>query len=469
VVRMDPMDAVFMMAEQLSNPLHIAALLIMTPPEDAGPGFVDDLHRSSLAAVGKLDLRLRRRPHQGLDTGGTWVWRDVDHLDANQHMLRRTLPPGSGQEELWRLISEVHAAPLDRSRPMWESYLIDGFDDNRFALYAKVHHSVMDGLAGFRLIEKSLTSDPGRRSMPPLFTELPAESIAHTAAGSGLFPNLISIARSGVGVAAATVTFLRRLVEGEVSNLVEGLTGNATLPFGAPYTRFNGPLGRDRAVAAVSVSKARLQAVQNAAGATGNDVTTALAAGVLRYWLTAHDELPSQSLVAICPITLRARESGSEDGHANAFGAVMCPLGTDLAEPAERLALIHKAMTEAKRHVATWGSGPSLLVAAPNIAPTVLLPQVPFTPKVRPGFNLPISNTPGPRTEMYWNGAHVDELYPISAIYDGIGLNITLCSYADRVGFGYVAGRDMMPDIETLIPLTERALSDLEIAVGVKS
>ena len=108
-----------------------------------------------------------------------------------------------------------------------------------------------------------------------------------------------------------------------------------------------------------------------------------------------------------------------------------------------------------------------MLLLAPSIAPTVLLPMVPFAPRLRTGYNLPISNVPGPQTEMYWNGAHIEEIYPVSTVYDGMGLNVTVCSYADRVTFGYVAGREMLPDIETLIPLTERALDELETAVGV--
>ncbi len=211
--------------------------------------------------------------------------------------------------------------------------------------------------------------------------------------------------------------------------------------------------------------------MQNAAGVTGNDVLTAVVAGVLRDWLIAHDELPKKSLVAICPITVRGREHGADhgdaDGPANMFGAELCPLGTDVADPAERLALIHRAMSWAKQQVVSRGSGATMLLLAPSIAPTVLLPMLRFAPKLRTGYNLPISNVPGPKQQLYWNGAHVEEIYPVSAVYDGMALNVTVCSYADRFGFGYVAGRDVMPDIETLVPLTERCLAELETAVGV--
>ena len=252
------------------------------------------------------------------------------------------------------------------------------------------------------------------------------------------------------------------------SNALASLTTDTIVaPLAAPYTRFNGRLGHERSVAAGSWPKHRIRAVQAAAGVTGNDVVTAVVGGVLRSWLLDHGELPERSLVGACPITVRGHERGPDDGHANMFGVWLCPLGTDLGDPAERLDLIHRSMLEGKHQVASCGSGASMLLFAASIAPTVLLPILPGAPKVRTGYNLPISNVPGPRAEMYWNGAHVEEIYPVSTVYDGQALNVTMCSYADRVGFGYAAGADVVPDIDTLIPLTERCLTELEAAVGV--
>jgi len=351
---------------------------------------------------------------------------------------------------------------------MWMAYLIDGLEGGRFVLYTKVHHSVVDGVAGFQMIADALTPDPKRRSMNPMYAPAPKEPPDRTAAAAGHIPNPIALVRSAVSAAASSVGLARQVIEGELSNLVEALTQDTgVLPFEAPYTRFNGRLGPERAVAAGSWSKTRIRAVQKATGVTGNDVITAVIAGVLRNWLIAHEELPTKPLVAICPITVRPRERGDGDGQGNMFGAGLCPLGTDLADPVERLDLIHRAMSRAKQQVASRGSGATMLLLAPTIAPTVLLPMVPLAPKLRTGYNLPISNIPGPPSEMYWNGAHVEEIYPVSVIYDGFALNVTVCSYADRLGFGYVAGREVMPDIETLIPLTEQSLVELETAVGI--
>ena len=201
--------------------------------------------------------------------------------------------------------------------------------------------------------------------------------------------------------------------------------------------------------------------MQCKAGVTANDVVVAVIAGALRRWLLGRGELPKQSLVAICPITVRGREHTRDEVHNNMFGAWVCPLGTNLRDPADRLDLIHRSMAEGRRHVADHGPGAPMLLLAAAIGPTVLLPMLPFALKVRTGYNLPISSVPGATTEMYWNGAHIEEMYPVSAVYDGQGLNVTTCSYADHVGFGYVAGLDVVPDIESLIPLTEQSLTEL--------
>ncbi len=467
MIPLDPLDVAMMAAELVASPMHVGAVLILSPPEDAGPDYVDELYREAFAGNYPIDPRLRRYPHHGADTGGVWVWRDTDDLDVGQHCQRRTV--AADRDGFWRLIGELDAERLKRSRPMWMSYLIDGLDGGRFAFYIKVHHTVIDGVAGFQMIADALSTDPQRRSMPPFYADRHHES-APRPTPSGLVPRLVGPLRSLLGAAASSIGLIGRVVTGELSNVVDSMVGHTTvLPFGAPYTRFNGRLGSERAVAAGSWPRDRIQAVQTAAGVTGNDVTTAMVAGAVRRWLLERGELPGQSLVGICPITVRDREhDAANDQHGNMFGLWLCPLGTNMDDPAARLELIHRSMSEGKDWVAKRGSAASLLTTAGSIAATVVSPMLPFTPKVRTGYNLPISHVPGPRSEMYWNGARIEEIYPVSTVYDGMALNVTTCSYADRVGFGYVAGADVVPDIDALIPLTEECLTELESAVGAR-
>jgi diacylglycerol O-acyltransferase len=464
---MKPLEAAMMTAEVLSNPMHAGALLILSPPDDADSNYVADLYNQGLADDVEIDPRLRRCAHRGVDTLGMWAWRYADNIDLNDHFQRRTLPAAGGERALWDLVAALHGERLDRQRPLWMAYLIDGLPDGRFAFYVKVHHTVVDGVAGLQMINRALTTDPTRRFMKPFYAAAPHEPVDRITHTRTPFLDPASALSSAANAATSAIGFTRKVVTGEASYLFASLAERKTvLPFSAPFTRFNRRLGRERAVAGATLSKERIQAVQDAAGASRNDVLMAVVSGVLRSWLDAHHELPMRSLVAFCPITVRASGSSqAEDG--NLFGLELCPLGTDSTDPAKRLTTIHRSMEWAKQQVARRGSDATTLLAAPSIAPTVLGSLIPFGPRWRTGYNVPISNVRGPDTEMYFNGAHLEFLYPVSTVYDGQALNVTMCPYADRIGVGYVAGRDVVPDIESFVALTEDSMAELETAHGL--
>lgn len=462
---MDPLDAAMITGETLSSPMHVGALLVFTPPPGASPHFTDDLHRQTLLGGDEIDVRLRQRPHIGVDTLGRWTWQDVD-VDLPDHVQARILPPGSGEHALWDLIAELHSRPLDRSRPQWMAYLIDGVPGGRFAFYIKMHHTLVDGVTGMRMIADSLSTDPSAPSKP--FYVAGEHSPAPSAEpASRSLPNPVSAVRSLVGAGMSSIGLVRSVIGGGADYLAGAINGDSPLPLTAPHTRFNRRLGPERAVAGGTWPLHRVQAIQDEAGVTNNDVLTAVVAGALRGWLAAHDELPGRSLVGFCPVSVHVDGETAEAGHGNMFGLEQCPLGTDLEDPAERLALIHRSMVWAKDQVARRGSAVTALLSAPNLAPSLLLSMLPLVPKWRTGYNVPISNVRGPATDMYFNGAHLDALYPISTVFDGLGLNATMCSYAGNVSFGYVAGRNLVPDIQTLIPLTEIAFEELESALGM--
>lgn len=463
--RLDPLDAAMVTVEPMTQPQHVGAVLVLSPPEDAGPEYVDQVYRRALAATDAIDPRLRRYAYRGRDTRGMWVWRDAENIDLNQHVKRATLAAGAGKDDFWQLIGELYAERLDRSLPMWTCHVIDGLDDGRFAFFVKVHHAVMDGVAGFRMIADALSADPTQRAMPPIYGARHDETRTEPAPTLARLPNPVSAVRSLINAATSSATLVEKVVVGEVSRVIASMTTDTTMaPVVAPYTRFNDRTGDARNVAAASWPRSRLRAVQETASVTGNDVVMAVVAGVLRHWLRDHDELPDQSLVALCPITVRADERQADDEHGNMFGAWLCPLGTDHDDPAGRLDLIHRSMVEGKQQVASRGSGASLLLLVPTQVTTVLLPKTPL-PKLRTGYNVPISNVPGPRAEMYWNGAHVDDIFPIGTVFDGLALTVTVCSYADRISFGYLAGDAVLPEIGELIDLTELSLTELEAAI----
>jgi diacylglycerol O-acyltransferase len=472
---LDPLESLMLTAELVSSPMHVAVLMILSPPPGEDPeAYPRRLFEESLEADVEIDPRLRRVPRSGVDTGFGWAWRDVTDrggtVDVRHHFQRRTLPRGSGIDALWELVSGLHAVRLDRSAPLWMVYLIDGLPNGRFALYIKVHHIVVDGVAGMQMIAGSLSPDPARRGMPPLYAANPtAAGGAHTGTRPGhRAGGLISALRGIADTATAGVGLTGRLARTELATALGTLLSRSiAAPFGAPRTRFNTKLGPFRSVAGTSLERARIRAVREVAGVTGNDVVMAVIAGALREWLQDRDELPGRSLVAICPVTVRGRGASAADRHGNQFGMGLCPLGTDLADPAERLTLVHDAMRNLKSQVAKQGPGAMLAAMGPAIGPTIALAMLPFDTGIPPSFNIPISNVPGPREQMYFNGAQVEEIYPVSTVYDGMALNVTVCSYGEQMGVGYVADRDAVGDVEGLVPPTERALTELERAVGL--
>jgi diacylglycerol O-acyltransferase len=480
VETLETLDSLMLAGEKLGSAMHVGVVLILTPPADVDPGsYVDRIYEDSLITDRTVDARLRRHPHRGPDTGGIWAWREVPEIDLRAHVHRVTLTPGAGPADLWEMVSELHGGRLDMSVPMWNSYLIDGLPDGRFALYIKIHHTVIDGVAGLRMIGDSLTTDPDRRSMPPFYAGKPAGTARtgktapparNTPARRATLPNPFAAARAVADAAAAGLDLTRRVAAAELANLIGSMvTDTVVPPFDAPQTRFNAKLGPRRAAAGASLDRDRITAVQNAAGVTGNDVITTLIAGALRAWLLQRDQLPDRTLVAMCPVSVRHRDrTGSADPESgNRFGLGLCPLGTDIADPAERLAFVSLAMRNVKKQVATKGSDAMLAVMGPAIGSTVVIPLLPFGTLLPPSCNMAISNVPGPREQMYYNGARLDEIYPVSSVFDGMGLNVTVCGYAGLVAVGYVADADVMPRIAELLPLTEQALADLEAAFGI--
>lgn len=482
---LETMDSLMLAGERLGSAMHVGIVLILSPPRGVDPDeYVDGLFQDSLIGAHEIEPRLRRHPHRGPDTRNVWVWRELPEIDLRKHVLRETLPPNSSLDALWQLVSELHGERLDMDAPLWKSHLIDGLPDGRFALYIKVHHTVIDGVGGLEMISRSLSTDRKKRSMPPFYAD-PAAAAAddhvETAAPKkpptakrGRLTNPFGAVRAIADAAAAGLDLTRRVATAELANIIGSMVTDAVVPpFAAPHTRFNSKLGERRAAVGTTLDRKRIRALQDAAGVTANDVITALAAGVLRAWLLERDELPEQTLVAMCPVSVRptegdakaAQDSAKESG--NQFGLGLCPLGTDIADPAERLALIHGAMNNIKRQVAEKGAGAMLAVMGPAIGSTVVFPLLPFGALLPPSCNVAISSVPGPREEMYFNGAHLDEIYPVSSIYDGMGLNVTVCSYADRIGVGYVTDAILMRNVAELVPLTEQAFKELEAAFGV--
>jgi diacylglycerol O-acyltransferase len=241
---------------------------------------------------------------------------------------------------------------------------------------------------------------------------------------------------------------------------------SAALSFSAPRTIFNQPITGSRRFAAQSWPMDRMRRVARAAGCTLNDVVLALCSGALRAYLRGQEALPDPPLVAMVPVSLHGREVRADGG--NAVGLVLCNLGTDLADPAARLQMVRQSMTDGKAALATMTPLQILAMSAIGISPLGLYPLLGLNGRVRPPFNLIISNVPGPRKSLYWNGARLDGLYPASVVLHGQALNITVTSYSTHIAYGLTSCRRTVPHMQRLLGYLDRELAALEQAADVR-
>ncbi|MDD7927785.1 WS/DGAT/MGAT family O-acyltransferase [Actinomycetospora chibensis] len=458
-------DAMFLLAESRERPTHVGSLMLFDRPEGAGPDYLADLHRQLVSGDVEIAPLFRRRATRGVSTLGQWAWTTDDDVDIEYHVRLSALPRPGRIRELLELVSRLHGSLLDRHRPLWEFHLIEGVEGDRFAVYSKIHHAMMDGVRAMKHLEKALSTDPEKRDMAPFWavdprpgrTSRPVGEPAPAPAG------WLGSAREYVGGALRTAGTLAEGV-GQSLNVGPALVSSAyrglvehdlALPFEAPPTMLNVPITGARRFAAQSWPLKRIQRVRERTGSTVNDVMLAMSSGALRRYLEAHEGLPERPLVAALPVALE------DSGSGNALGAILVNLATNEPDPAERLRKIRQSGLAAKENL--QGRDPMTIAAlSAVVAAPIGLGLVPGSSSVNQGFNLIISNVPGPKDPLYWEGAKLDGIYPISVPLDGQALNITVMSYADSMEIGVTGDRRAVPHLQHLLGYLEDALVELE-------
>lgn len=450
--RMKGADAVFLMLERRHQPFHVGALTLYKPPANARKDFAAKLaeHLSeSTHAAPPFDRRLSTR-------FGVSYWEDDTNFDLAHHFVHNSLPKPGRVRELLAMVSRVHSAHLDRAYPLWRTYLIEGLEDGRIATYSKIHHAVVDGVAGIRLMIKSMSRDRKESAtMPPPWEMRPRRTgatVPMAAVGEvGALANLIAQGRESI---PGVLRQLRQTVRDFRAKHPDLVTS-----FQAPRCVFNQPITGSRRFVAQSYSTARIKAVGAAFGGTTNDVVLTMCSGGLRRYLIDLKELPDKPLIAAVPVSIR-RDDG-DDG--NQVAGALVNLGTHLADPVKRFRCIKASMDYNKERFRQMTPAQMLAYMAAMLAPG-LLTMVPGMGHQRTVANVVISHVPGPRQEMYWQGCKLDGIYPASLLIDGFALNITLISRHDNVDFGIIACRRTLPHVQRLIDHLEESLVELEEA-----
>jgi diacylglycerol O-acyltransferase len=446
-----PTDSMFLLAESREHPMHVGGLSLFQPPEGAGREFVREVYEDMVA---EQDFQPTFRKHPATLFGGiaNYAWSFDDEVDLDYHLRRSGLPSPGRVRDLLELTSRLHGTLLDRHRPLWETHLVEGLDDGRFAVYAKFHHALIDGVSALRLTQRSMSTDPTETDMRVIWN-LPRRKRSSSGEQSSRLGALLSAAGSVAALGPSTYSLARKgLYEQQL-----------TLPFGAPRTMFNVPIGGARRVAAQSWSLDRIKSVKAAAGVTVNDVVLAMCSGALRGYLAEQSALPEAPLIAMVPVSMRSEADADSGG--NMVGAILCNLATDDDDPATRLATISASMRGNKEVFSQLPKVQAMALSAMMMAPIGLSAIPGFVSTAPPPFNIVISNVPGPRQPMYWKGARLDGNYPLSIALDGQAMNITLTNNADNVDFGLVGCRRSVPRLQRMLGHLEDALKDLERAV----
>ncbi|MCW2846807.1 MAG: Diacylglycerol O-acyltransferase [Marmoricola sp.] len=466
VVPIDPTSAGFLFAENRQMPMHVGGLQLFEKPEGAPRDYVRKLYEQ-MSEVSEIAPLFLKRPTRGITTAGQWVWTQDENFDLEYHFRHSALPKPGRVRELLELCSRLHSTRLARERPLWEAHLIEGLADGRVALYTKLHHSLVDGIAAMRLLGSVMSTDPDERGMPPMWAARPS-SKAHKAqddAEKSLAAVPLDALRTALGITADAAGMPAALIK----TLKRGLKNETSaLSLYAPRTMFNTTITGSRRFAAQGWEIERLRAIGKASGTTLNDVVLAMCSGAIRSYLIEHDALPDAPLVSMVPVALDAKRSGTAAGAGgNSVGAVMVKLGTDLDDPADRLASIHASMRTGKEALGSMSQLQIMAMSALGMAPSIVTPMLRMQGIIRPPFNLIISNVPGPKKPMYLNGARMTGTYPLSIPINGMALNITCNSYAGDMDFGLTGCRRSVPHLQRLLTHLDDELGALEKAAGV--
>lgn len=466
------LDATFLYMETPQTPMHVAALTLFELPEGFQGTFLDHFRAffaSRIHLVPIFEKKLARTVFD-LDHPG---WVDADDVDLEDHIRGITLDKPGLFSQLEAVVGELHSVPLDRRKPLWQFHVIDGLEDGRVALYAKVHHAAVDGGAGMVILQAVMDFFPEPRPVPPRKPGPPKRKkpSVEERALLGIHDVISNVARQQISALQAIPGLIANVTDTVLAATKTAVETGKLPKVGdllAPKTRFNASVSDKRLWAARSLPLADAKMIAKATGAKINDVVMALCGGALRLYLEEHNELPAKPLIAFVPISLR--ELGNTDINNQVFG-MNVPIATDVADPIKRIKRVRAASTQNKMLAGSLkDAAPKdfTLLGAPHLLPGLmqLYGSAGLAGTMPMAVNLTISNTMGPQFPIYCAGAKVLALYPVSIATHGVALNITVQSYMGSLDFGITADAKAVPDVARLADLFEDALHELKDAVA---
>ncbi len=463
--RLSGLDAAFLYLETPTHHMHVAMTMVLDPSTMPG-GYSFQAIKDFIASRTDRIAPFRRRLVSVPLNLHHPVWVEDPEFDIDYHIRRIGAPAPGGRRELGEMAAQIASVPLDRSRPLWEMWVVEGLKQDRIAVVSKVHHCAIDGASGAELMVHLFDLDPADSVVTGPPPELPSERIPSDVELLGhAFTSRVKRTMGLAGLVGETARSISRVAKARRDP--EGLVG--AVPLTAPRVPWNGPTSGRRDVGFARVPLATIKELKTALDCTVNDVVLALCAGTLRRYLEAHDALPGDPLVAVCPVSVRTEE---DTPGSNKVSALFTNLATELDDPIERLEAIRTTTRGAKEEhnavgaqmLQNWAefAGPNVFNLASRLYSGMNLANV-----HRPVHNLIVSNVPGPPFPLYFAGAQAVAAYPMGPVMEGCGLNVTVMSYMDSVDVGFMVDKELVPDVWAMAEAVEPALAELVAAAGI--
>lgn len=442
-------DFLFLLLETRKQPMHVAGLCMFELPPSADDDFVTQLVDQIKSGKTTPSFPF----NQVLKNVG--FWDKDDHFDINHHFRHIALPRAGGDAELMAYISREHGRMMDRTKPLWEFHLIEGIAPiqdgapKRFAIYLKIHHAMVDGIAAMRLLERSLSTLPDDRFMLPLWS-LSTKYRSQIDATLPIHKPAWTIIKEQLGtIKPVAREILRGFKHRHCNNFIS--------TFDAPKSLLNQRISSARTLAMRSFDKTRFANVAQKFDVTTNDVILAVCAGALREYLLSQNALPDKPLIAFVPISLRQDNSSL----GNQLSFLLTNLGTHESNPIARLKTIKSSINDGKKRFSRMTQAQVINYSALTYGWAGINLATRAYP-AKQAFNLIISNVPGDNMPLYLNGARLAGIFPASVLFDGQALNITLANYQDKLDFGITACSSALPNIDRLPDLIEKHIAEYE-------
>ena len=450
--KLNALDLAFLSLEKQSTPVNVASLTIFEIPKGYKGNFPRDL-------LAKLESQKAGPPFNqklsSVHSAALPSWETDNEFDIHYHVRHSALPKPGSLDDLLELASRLHSRLLDRERPLWEFHLIEGLENNQFAMYMKMHHAAIDGMGGIELMENCLSLSPDDEVKAP-WAGMPVRAISAASETPSLMQKTSKIVEK-VSANSKMVQDLSKMFMGQGLKAIGIDKNTSPVPFSAPKSMFNVPITGSRRFAVKSLSLSELKALGKQANATVNDIVLALCSSALRKYMIEKGALPKKSLIASVPVSVRqVNRSG------NQITYVVANLATNEADTMNRLARIGKSTQDAKKELVDVSANAATNFAVLAQGLVAVMNQLNISSFMPPAANITISNVPGPRAPLYFGQAKLTATYPLSVLIDGQSLNITVVSYCDSIGFGLMACRDTIPDVKLIADYIESAIEGIK-------